>query len=315
MHQKIFAIFIFSTLLYNHAEAESLTSQTIDSCTALAKVIGRSYEDKLSNRERDALKYDIVCNYQKSGSDTGLQISANGFNLGGNFSNRDTSDICSNNYKNTHFSDFEAQQARTIFEPALRTIDNCLAASQHGWKINYKVNNDSIFLTLENNNQNGGIIYQIRSVPETALKCSPILPSERTTLRGTYSTVCERDVKNQVVDEAIRKEAPDANLYISLSEGTFLDLPIPGYTTSIMSDMSKRVADLESKLASLKNSMASWGNSVDGPMIAGRPNTATTSACPDGSYVAGVKMQGSGTGYCNGCLNGLQVLCRKIKTD
>lgn len=310
------SVLLLLGMLSGYASAQSSSSMAIDSCTALAKVIATTYQDKLTMRERRAMEHNITCTAAESKSTEGFQITAGAFGVSGNQGETTVTPICSSSQAQSQFTDVEYDRAKSVFEPALKTIDACLNAAQSGWKLDPQISSDAIVLTVENSNVRGGRLLGIIPLPQSVLTCTParqlptnVLPS------NPYTTVCTRIPRQAVVDGVATKEADDATLVVQLSNGGSVSLPLPGYSASPMRAMNMRVAELETKLNALKRSLGTWDKPIDGPMTTQGGDTTSASSCPDGAYVSSVTARGSGTRNCHGCVNAVQVTCRKIKTE
>ena len=116
-------------------------------CLALANTIATGYTTSFSDRDFQALRYYASCEAKDDSGGGGLSIGYAGFNLGGNYSEAHSSQLCKESKETVGIHDTEYNNAKIIFTQSLATIDRCLELSAKDWDIKFaQVGKDAVSL-------------------------------------------------------------------------------------------------------------------------------------------------------------------------
>jgi hypothetical protein len=140
---------------------------------------------------------------------------------------------------------------------------------------------------------------------------------------------CERSFNEQDVGGIKAAYFPPAAVTVKTAAGILpvefaemVDAPAKKLLDAIKAD----IAGLDTALVRIRNAMNAWGEeqSTDilydqvafplGKIHLDVMRDVGPVYCPAGSYVAGVSLQTTTHGECNGCLGGVQLVCRKLGT-
>lgn len=260
-------------------------------CIELAKTIATQYTVSITNDEANALRYYASCEAADQSNGEGLSIGYSGFNFGGSYSSAHNSQLCKTYNNNTEISQNDYSYAKSIYNPALATIDKCIAAASQGWRINYlPVGTDAVALTVSNDTPStGGELLSATVEPVGGLTCTPELPSSSMGITTTniFSTVCRRTPKKQFENGVEVDSADDENIVLNLGQGPFV-IPFRGYhkLPPAITGLQQRINNIDAQIGNIALQEQITSAKPPSPTIPGQ-FYEVTDRCPAGTLIVG----------------------------
>lgn len=265
-------------------QVQGVTGQT---CQGLAETVAVSYTSSFSNKQFKAMQYYALCEASQSADKTAFNIGYSAFSLGISMDESQRKQFCSKSFADYNIESTDYNFSKSIFAPALSTINQCLVLAGRQWIIDMRpVSKDVVSINISNLSGGGNNLLGIDILPDAnSLNCidKPKSLPVKITSTEVVAMSCSRKPTAQIVDGVTFTSAPEATLILRVPEGSF-PITLAGYNSSALDQIKKEIENAKesakSEIANLKKNiagLATWSATVH----------TGGEQCPPGMYAIG----------------------------